>query len=168
MKKRLACPLLCLLLCLACLVACQRTPPSAEAILSSLMEEADGSLPTGSVYLSRAEEGSNAYPSPSLLRAMYGETAEEILGLTEDYAIYLSSRAFPAELAVFRCYSASDADRIAALCLNRRDDLQVALRGTAWEARSDSVWVVGRGRFVVMGFAENGAELQKEALRLIG
>ena len=154
--------LLCFFLC-----ACHTQPIRADHVLDALMAQCDD-LPAGSVYRSGAEEGSEAYFSPSLLRALYGESAETAFSSVADYAVYLSAHSYPAELAVFVCHSASDTDPITALCLNRRDALQVALRGTSWERDIESIFIVSQGRFVVMGFAKNSEALQKEALRLIG
>ena len=137
-----------MVLCI-CLTACGKQPVSAETLLLELMAEYE-SLPDGVIYRSGAEEGEAGYPSPELMESLYGANAAEVLELVEDYAIYLSSFAMPIELAVFRCYSATDAHQVEAMCLNRREALRVALRGTELEELSDSLQVQCKGRLIVM------------------
>lgn len=162
-------PMIILLLCAVCTfgISCGRERMSAEEILwelNGLCEEA----PAGAHYLSGTEEGDEAYLSPTVRDALYGEESEEIFQRVEEYAVYLSSFAAPYEIAVFRCYSATDANRVAAMCLERADQLRVALHGTGWEALADTIQVACQGRYVVMSMTDQPKTVQKEALRLIG
>ena len=160
--------LLALLLLVACvgLGACGRTRRSAGEILEELNALCEA-LPAGVCYRSGAEEGDGAYLAPSVRESLYGAEAAEIFGVVEEYAIYLSSFAMPYEVAVFRCYSATDAHRVAALCLGRADALRVALNGTPWEGHAEGAQVIARGRYVVMAMTEEPSALRQEALRLM-
>ena len=126
-----------------------------------------GELPDGVLYDSAAEEGSDGYCSVSLRQSLYGEAAEETFALVEEYAVYVSSFILPIEMAVFRCYSATDAHRVEAMCLNRGETLRIALRGTELEALSDSVRILCRGRYVVMILAENAEVVEDTALKFM-
>lgn len=109
------------------------------------------SLPRGEVYHSGTVAGESGYFSPHLMATVYGETAEErCFPLIEEYAIYLSSFAEPCEIAVFRCYARSDADRIAEMCLSRIEQLRVLLAGTSYRSRVDQATVRVDGKLVVM------------------
>ena len=160
---RLACFLLFLLFLLP---SCGQKNSSPREILDELMA-VSGELPEGTVFLSDAEEGSEEYLSPTLLRAMYGEEAEEEFEAVEDSALYLSSFAAPYEIAVFRCYSATDARRIEALCLYRADEIRVALRETDFYSLIDSLRVLCRGKTVILMLTAEPDETERLALRLI-
>ena len=118
-----------------------------------ILEErmAQHAFPSGICYRSDANEGENAYVSPSLLASLYGADASlRIAKLTESYAIYLSSFAIPCELAVFRVYSRSDSHIILAMCLERLDQLRVLLRHTEHAARLEEATVTADGYYVIM------------------
>lgn len=153
MKKGLCLMCLAVLLCMS-LLACQRREQSATARLQDLMHGAQ-TLPTGIVYHKDAEEGSKEYLSPSLIAAMYGENAdEEYFPMISDYAVYLSSFAEPYEIAVFCCYSATDAEEIAKMCLARLDILRVALATSAYREMLSCAEVRIEGRSVILYIAE--------------
>ena len=166
--KRATVALLCVLLAACvCLASCGKTPIGARELLEEMMA-VGGELPDGVLYDSAAEEGSDGYCSASLRQYLYGEAAEETFALVEEYAVYVSSFILPIEMAVFRCYSATDAHRVEAMCLNRGETLRIALRGTELEALSDSVRVLCRGRYVVMILAENAEAVEDTALKFMG
>ena len=135
--------LICLILC-----ACGEAQKSCSEELFSLI--ADFSLPLGVTYAHGAEEGGPGYLSPETSRALYGEGAEELLALCEDFAIFISERPTPFEAAVFRCYSASDSQRIVAMLLSRVEDIRIALRDTGLAGAYDSAEIEIRGRVVSM------------------
>ncbi len=141
-----------LLMALVILCGCAKEEKRCEDILGRAMEklEKKESLPQGIVYIPGVPEGSERFLSPFLMESLYGTHAKEIFPLIEDYAIYLSSFAEPYEIAVFRCYSASDTDVVAGLCMERADLLRVLLHDTAFYAFSDSVHVRISGRYVIM------------------
>ncbi len=152
-----------------CLLAssCGRKEQTAWEILLSLCETA-GELPTGEIYHAAAEEGARGYLSPEMIESLYGEEGREIFGeLIPDYAIYLSSFAAPYEIAVLHTYSATDAHRVAELCLARADELQVALHRTEWENLGSSIRVVVRGKWVVMMVTDSNEMLEEKAVRLV-
>ena len=137
---------------------------SAVQILSQLEMAADKQS-VGEHYTSEAEAGG----LPSDVRGtLYGEGADEIFQMMEEYAIYLSSTAKPEEISVFRCYSATDAHRVALMCMERIELLRIALKGTEWENLVENAVVVCRGRVVVLCIVDSSRSLKKEAERLIG
>ena len=136
-----------LVICVS-LSACKETSKSCSAELDSLL--ADTTLPVGETYICGAEEGGSGYLSPETARALYGEGADEILSLCEDFAIFLSGRPNPFEAAVFRCYSRSDAERIAKMLLERIADVKISLRNTSLAGAYDTAYVEVHGRTVIM------------------
>ena len=135
------------LICLA-LTACAKPQKACSDELSALLGETP--LPSGVTYICGSEVGNGGYLSPETARALYGEDAEALLALCEDYAIFLSERPNPFEAAVFRCYSASDCDRIAGALLSRIEDIRIALRDTELSGAYDTAEVKISGRVVTM------------------
>lgn len=129
--------------------SCGAESQSASEQLSALMADIQG-LPAGNIYQKSAKEGENAYFSQSLCESMYGKRATELLPLAEDFAIYMSSAAAPYEIAVFKCYSSTDAKKLAAVCMNRAQTLRVLLKNTKWRELCDSAKVRVDGRCVIM------------------
>ena len=136
-----------LAVCLA-LCACGEPQRSCSEELELLF--GDLSRPSGVTYLNGAAEGDAAYLSAETARALYGDDAEALLALCEDYAIFISERPTPFEAAVFRCYSASDCDRIAKALLSRIEDIKIALRDTELTGAYDTAEVKISGRVVTM------------------
>ena len=136
------------------LVSCKGESRRAEEFLSALMADTQG-LPAGEIYVKGAKEGESAFFSQSLCESMYGARAAELLTLAEDFAIYMSSIAAPYEIAVFKCYSATDAEKLAALCANRAEELRVLLSKTEWRELCDSAKIKVDGRIVVMTVTGN-------------
>ena len=132
----------------ALLLGCAGEPIPCRETLDGLL--GDAPRPAGVTYLCGAEVGSEAYLSPETARALYGETAEELLSLCEDFAIFLSEGAYPFEAAVFRCYSASDCEKLATALLARIDDIRIALRDTELSGAYENAEVTLRGRVVTM------------------
>ena len=160
---------LCALLCAAALLvgtSCGRSSLSAAEILSRL-EETAGELPAGERYYSGVEEGYEGGLPSDLRNSLYGEESEEIFETVEEYAIYLSSAAKPAQIAVFRCYSATDAHRVTLMCMERSEALRTALRGTEWEAFVDGAVVLCRGRDVLLCLTDCAQSMEKQAVRLL-
>ena len=137
-----------------CLLSCKTESTSAEEMLSSIMAKSKG-LPAGEIYFKGASEGEKGYFSPSLCASMYGEKAYDMLAFVEDYAIYMSSVQAPYEIAVFECFSSTDAEKIGTLCLERAEILRVLLGKTEWRALVDSASVNVSGRTVIMTVTEN-------------
>ncbi len=148
MKRGMAFFLLIGLLCT--LLGCAREEKGVEVLLDEHMAKLEA-LPAGKIYRSGVEIGEMGYFSPHLMATMYGEEAEtRCFSLVEEYALYLSSFAEPCEIAVFRCYARSDADRIAQMCLARIEQLRILLTGTPYRDRVDAATVSVNGRLVVM------------------
>ncbi len=166
-KKKILQALVCLILCVGSLlcVSCSDRKKSSDRILSELMERCDG-LPEGEILRSDAGEGSEGYASSAVLRAMYGEDAEDLLRRC-DFSIYISSFAAPYEIAVIRAVSRADARAISSLFFCRADELRVALRRTEFEGLTNEIRVLVSGRYVVMGITEDGetfADLAKRTM----
>ena len=137
--------LLCILTC-----ACSHEERGTDALLGEQMARTEN-LPMGEIYRSDAIEGECGYFSERLAATTYGEGAVmHCFPLIEEYAIYLSSFPEPCEIAVFRCYEASDADRIAEMCLSRIEQMRIVLAGTTFRARADNATVRVEGRLVIM------------------
>ena len=134
-------------LCLS-LFACGEPQRNCSEELDALLEGQP--RPAGAIYLCGAEEGTESYLSPETARSLYGKDADELLALCEDFAIFLSERPNPFEAAAFRCYSASDCDKIARALLSRIDDIRIALRDTALAGAYDTAEVKISGRVVTM------------------
>ena len=132
------------------LCSCARTEASAAQVLEALTDAEIG-LPAGQMYLSSAAEESQAYLSPDLMAALYGEgELPWQLSLVEDYGIFLSTAQHPCEFAVFRTYARSDTDELAALCCARLDDLRVHYKDTPYAAYVQDARVVVMGKYVLL------------------
>ncbi len=138
-----------ILLILFLLTSCKDTR-SAEDVLFNITKDFDD-LPDGSVYLSNAEEGSEKFLSVGIINSLYHDGAAEYeFSLIEEYAIYISSFAKPCEIAVYKCYSASDTDLIASMCLRRIEKLRIMLAGTSFAEITDAADVDVKGHFVIV------------------
>ena len=155
-----------LFLCIVCLIcsSCGGQRRSEE-LLSSLLE-VSGELPEGEIYRSEAEVGGEGYLPPTVREVLYGAEAEELFSLLENYAIYVSSFASPCEIGVFVARSASDAPRIAAMCLERRDTVSVLLRQMGMGDRMEAIRIVHKGKTVIMGLTDKPDAFERAALRL--
>ena len=140
--------LCCCFVLISCAAGGEKSAEDAVASLLALCEE----VPDGILYHSDAERGDVGYLSGEAFDLLYGEgAAEHELSLVEDYALYLSSFATPFEVAVFRCYERSDADRLGAILLNRSDFLKVCLRECGlYEAYGESIHVTVTGRYALL------------------
>lgn len=164
---RYVCVWLCLLLCVVLLLSCGgRSDPTAEILLE--LEQVAGALPVGERYYSGEEDGGEGAMPSDLRDALYGAESEEIFATVEEYAIYLSSAAKPYEIAVLRCYSATDAHRVTQACMERRETLRVALRGTEWETLAKDSLVMFRGRDVLLCVSDRSRSVEERARRLLG
>ena len=131
-------------------VSCRQSE-RAEDMLYRICTELE--LPSGETYLKSAEEGSAGYLDQSMINTLYGKEGASVFLLIEDYAIYISSFAVPYEVAVFKCYSRSDSDSVAELCLERIETLKVILRDSEHFELVQRARVEIKGRYVVMKIA---------------
>ncbi len=141
---------------------------SCSVLLSKALavsgEDTDGN---GYIYFSDSKEGSPTYFPDQLYSVMYGEGAKErYFSKIEDFAIFISQRT-AGELAVFRCYSSSECDDIARMCLDRADEIKVALRGSEYEEKSRAIKVGVYGHIVAFYFVENVRKAEKKLKGLI-
>ena len=151
------------MLCLCMLsftASCAKKNNTAEELLGGIMNDI-GDLPNGKVYLTSAEEGEGGYLSPELADSLYGEGAQNKLALVKDYAIYISSFAAPCEIAVFICYSSSDAIKIEQMCRQRADVLLVAHRETDLCDLNLRPTVVRKGRTVAFAMTDNAPRTER-------
>ncbi len=157
--------ILSVLLCLS-LVSCSAAKKDSGEILGALMEHC-GTLPRGVIYEKSAPEGEGGYMSPTLAEALYGERAAQYFSLLEEYSIYLSSFASPYEIAVFKCYSSTDARKIERMCRERADIVSVALRRTEFYELCGNIRIVREGDRVVFLMTDTPDKTARLAKRLI-
>ena len=160
--KKFLCAILCLCVCL-CASSCADKSNTAEDILGGIMNEMSeiSDLPKGKIYRAGAEEGSEDYLSADTATALYGENAAHHLTLVSDFAIYLSAFAAPCEIAVFICYSASDALTIERMCRERADVLSVAMRESDLCDLKLNATIVRKGRRVAFAMTDSAPRAEK-------
>ena len=162
--KKLRGVLIALLSVALILCGCERDRRSAEELLCEVCSSL--SMPAGRIYLSGAEEGNENFLDIETAKALYGTDAESVLSLVEDFAIYVSAKASPCEAAVFRCYSASDTDTVAAICLERVDMIRILLKDIGAARLADGAQVAIRGDCVFLLIVEDH-EAAKKAIRRV-
>lgn len=145
-----------LCLCIAtvfCFSSCNSDDKESLDILCELLVFSKGKIsePEG-VYTTDAEEGDPAYFSEEMKKSLYGEKrASECFEIIEDCAVFVSGRGAE-ELAVFKCYSRSDTDAVAAMCLERSESLRVALKQIKNQDTSKTTQIEIHGRYVLFSF----------------
>ena len=123
---------------------------SAEDILFDITKDLKD-LPDGSVYFSSTEEDNKNSLLPDMISDLYHEGAAEYeFSLIEEYAIYVSDFAKPCEIAVYKCFSRSDTNLIASMCLRRIEKLSVMLKDTSFSEIPLRADVDVRGHFVIV------------------
>ena len=148
MYKRIL--LLFLTIPLILLCSCAHADPTPAQVLDALTKAEIG-LPAGHVYLSAAPEDHEAYLSPDLMAALYGEgELPWQLSLIEDYGLYLSTAQHPCEFAVFRTYARSDTDDVAAMCHVRLDALRAHYKDTQYAYYVHNARVIVIGKYVLL------------------
>lgn len=160
MKVKIICLVFIFLISVFCTGCSSGEDAHCEDILPELLavsgEDFEGN---GEIYFGNSAEGELGYLSESMKAKLYGESEAELaFSKIEDYALFLSSRV-PGEIAIFKCYSASDTDTVAAMCLERADTLKVALRGSEWEGKSEKIRVTIHRRYVVMSFTDHSQKV---------
>jgi len=106
--------------------------PAAADVVGEILAEAPVPFPAGTAE-SRLSDGT--------LTTLFGETAlSEEMKTVEDYCIYMASRSGPAEVAVLRCYAASDSRTVSRMLLRRADLLKPHLP----DGTSAKVAILGR------------------------
>ena len=136
-------------------------------ILCELLAYSGESRESAVLYSSLAEYGELGYIDDTVKITLYGEKcAEEYFSLVEEYAIFTSGRQ-AGEIAVFKCYSRSDTDVIAQMCLERADLIKVALSGTELEEKSRAIRTEIHGRYVLFSFSDHSDKIAEYFLRLV-
>lgn len=111
------------------------------------------------IYSSLADEGDAEYLSPEIKISMYGEKrVSECFDLIEDCAVCVCPGEI-SELAVFKCYSKSDTDLVAAMCLERADSLSIALNSIDALNKNQKAHIEIHGRYVLFSFADQSESL---------
>ena len=149
---RFFCVVLILAFCLN-ISSCQRVNKPCARMLEEIMSDTE-ILPAGNVYGSQCEMGSEGYFPDSMRKTMYGDDCDRWFSLMEEYALFVSSSGIPCEIAVFKCYSATDARSVEFMCLNRAELLRTALRGTGFSELCGRISVARDGRVVLFIMAE--------------
>ena len=141
---------------------------SCSLLLSRLIAVGvDNGYAYGQIYLAEAQEDSVGYLSAKTTDVLYGGGAfEEYFSLLEDYAIFISQR-IPGEIAVFKCYTRSDTQKIAEMCLQRADEIKIALRYGEYTDKAMEIEVYVIKRFVIMSFVEDQRQIKKELKQLL-
>ncbi len=167
MKRKILIIILCItLLCIVCLSSCSRQPPSAQNILSHLLET-EINLPSGQVYLSSSPEGEDSYVSSSLLAVLYGGGSEpnEYDDWVE-FAIFLSS-SHPCEFAVFLCDSPQSAlDTSKTLC-SRLTTLKNFWSDSQYSSYTEGAEVIISGNFCALIVSSDTTAAKKVLKSLI-
>ena len=123
---------------------------SAQDMLFNITKEFDD-LPDGSVYLSKNGGDSENFLSATMINTLYHDGAAEYeFSMIEEYAIYISEFAKPCEVAIYKCYSRSDTNLIASMCLGRIEKLTVMLAGTSFAEIPLKADVDIKGHFVIV------------------
>ena len=159
MKKLLAL-FVCLCACFS-LCSCGGESSSLDILCELLAMGKYGTEGEACVYSSAAQEGEVGYFADELKIILYGEKrAAECFPLVEECAVYISPNKLE-ELAVFKCYSRSDTDSIAAMCLERADSLSVALNSIDSLNKNQKAHVEIHGRYVFFSFIDQSESLIK-------
>ncbi len=166
MKRKVLIIILCATVLCACLSSCSRQPPSAQYVLSGLLQT-EINLPSGQVYLSTSPEGESSYVSDALLCALYGggSMPKEHDDWVE-FAIYLSN-SHPCEFAVFLCDSPQSAlDTSKTLC-SRLTTLKNFWGDSEYSSYTESAEVVISGNFCVLIISSDTTAAKKALKSLI-
>lgn len=151
--KRIIAFVLCMIFAFLCCSCSRQSDEACFDILCELLQAVNGEIGGDeTLYSSSAEEGELGYFSDELSCTLFGEKwVTECFPKIEDCALYISVREIE-EVAVFRCYSRSDTDIIAAMCLERADKLKVAQRSISNDDLTQTAHVEIRGRYVLFSF----------------
>lgn len=140
---------------------------STQSLALDLLEHSGESAERMIVYESSAQEGELSFMPESLKEDMYGKKrAKEGFGMVEEYVVYLSSDGL-GELALFKCFSSSECDGVAAMLLERADALKVALKASPYFEKSNAIAVRIKGVYVMMAFVKDAQAVCGRFMKLI-
>ena len=160
--KRYVALILCVMSAFMC-CSCSRVDEAQSFdVLCELLVFAKGEVGTDEcLYSSTAEEGEVGYFPEELKNTFFGEKrAEECFPCIEECAVFVSARQIE-ELAVFKCYSRSDTDSVAAMCLERADSLKVALNSIGIKDTSQKAHVEIHGKYVLYSFMDRSEAISE-------
>ena len=165
--KRFCLLMLCLCACLSSLSCADKSSISAEYILNEILSEVDYKIRSDtSFYSSLASEGEEKYFSDEQKKAMFGDKrAKECFARLEEYALYVCPYEIK-EIAIFKCYSSSDTDSVAAMCLERADALSVVLNSIDTLNKDQKAHVEIHGKYVLFSFADLSESIIKRFVSL--
>ncbi len=145
------------------LSGCAEKSPSCREIFTELLSVCGEDFDrNGEIYYLSAAEGELGYISDEKLNNLYGESsAERIRACITDGAVFAGARA-PCELALFECTSKTATRSVERYLLERADTLRVALRGSAWQKKSESITVTVCDAYVVFIFTERVNAVDKK------
>lgn len=148
------------------LVCCSRDETKAQDVVRVALEYG-GEAPVGVLYHIDAQEGSEGFLSPKMIKDIYGEDGAELFSLLEDYAVFISSQKIPYEVAVFKSRARSDGLKLELLLRQRRDTLSVALRGTSFYEMVDKIRIERVGDTVIFVLCPDPDRAMRKAKTLI-
>ena len=164
MKRYLS--IVCIFVLLFCSCAAKNEERTFD-ILCELIAYAGESEENSVLYSSLADFGELGYMDEDVKKDLYGEKyIEEHFPLLEEYAICISGRQ-TCEIGLFKCRSRSDTDSIAQMCLERADEIKVALRGSALEEKAKAIRIEIHGRFVLFSFSDRSDEIAEYFIDLV-
>lgn len=167
MKKKTL-PVFLIILALLLTSCSAQSDKQCDAVLSRLLAlNSENPARNGRIYLMSAAEGQIEYFSEEDKMLMYGENAyKHCFPKIEDCAIFVSVR-IPEEIGVFKCYSSSDTDIVARMCLERADMIKVTLRDSQWRQKSENIRVCVHGHFVLFIFSDEPQRIESRFRELV-
>ncbi len=150
--------------------------PAEAADVLDAMITATENIPSGYGRYYKASLDAKQALSPTLLSALYGESARQWIGtsddtLLDDAAIYLTEQQHPFELAVLRCKNQGDISggegSVLGICQSRLAAVRRAWQGSDYEKTSIQGTVIHYGQFVILVIAEDPQPLIQAAKRII-
>ncbi len=139
---------------------------NTQQLLAELIAISGESMESGSFYISSAEEQEPGYMSDDTKKLLYGSRAQSSFEKIEEYTVFVSARG-AGELALFKCFSASDTREIEKMCLERAEEIKVALRHTPYEDKSRKIQVCVSGKLVFMCLCDNARGAVEAFKRII-
>ena len=146
--------------------SCQRVDNCTYILFRLMSVTEEGVSDTGCIYTADADADTVGYLSAEVADTLYGENSyERYFTMIEDYAIFVSTRE-PQEIAVFKCYSRSDVDAVARMCLSRADEIEIALRKSEYANMSEGIRIDVYREFVIMYFTDAQRHISNELERI--
>lgn len=164
MKKYIAFVLVFLLALCSC---SQNVEEDTFDILCELLAYSGENREEAALYSSSADIGEFGYIDDGIKTTLYGERCDkDYFPLVEEYSICLFERQ-AGEVALFKCYSRSDTDTIAQMCLERADLIKVMLNGTEHEEKSRAIRIEIHGRYVLFSFSDHSDKIAEYFVELV-